>query len=176
MKQIHLAILATCLVLGACDQPKDETAPAHGEDHAAGHGAEHERPLPEIDESGYGIASAMIRPPLGGRDVTAGYLDVVSSKDDAIVGAHSDNIGSIELHTHEMDDDGVMLMRQVDDVPLAAGKLVSFQPKGLHLMMFGVSQLETGDVINVTLEFASGAQKTVPFVVETPSVTLNQEN
>ena len=75
-----------------------------------------------------------------------------------------------------MDDDGVMLMRQVDDVPLAAGKLVSFQPKGLHLMMFGVSQLETGDVINVTLEFASGAQKTVPFVVETPSVTLNQEN
>ena len=57
MKQIHLAILATCLVLGACDQAKDETAPAHGEDHAAGHGAEHERPLPEIDESGYGIAS-----------------------------------------------------------------------------------------------------------------------
>ncbi len=116
------------------------------------------------------ITDAIIRPPLGGKAITAGYFTIMSPKDDAIVAVRSSVSETVELHTHEKEGD-LMRMRRVESVPVAANREVFFKPKGLHLMMFGVSPLEIGQEVAVSLEFASGKSVEHTFIVQTPEIT-----
>lgn len=190
MKTTWIFAIAASALLVACNPAaEDEASHADHMDHASHEDhadhvdhdhAEHDHSDHDMhedaalipDESGFGIAKMMIRTPPGGRDVTGGYFDIVSASDDAIIGASSEAFSSIELHTH-LDEDGVMVMKKLDDVPLKAGEVVSFKPKGLHLMLFGADGLELDQTVEVTFEFASGRTLIVDFPVQNLTIQMN---
>ncbi len=113
------------------------------------------------------VSNGHIRPPLGGKTITAGYFTMVSPIDDALIGARADFAETIELHDHVMAD-GMMQMRKVNEVPAPAGSPVSFAPHGLHLMIFGVDGLVENETRKVTLVFSSGAEVDAEFSVSAP--------
>ena len=109
-----------------------------------------------VDTVSISVDDAYIVAPLKGRDVTAGYFIIQNNGSDVrLVSASSPIAAEVEIHTHSMSD-GVMQMREVDGVDLSAGESVTFEPGGLHLMMFGFSRTEGQTETPVTLEFEGG--------------------
>lgn len=103
--------------------------------------------------------------------VGAGYLVIANGgAADKLVGASSDAATSVELHTHNMEG-GVARMRQVDNVPVAAGQKVEFKPGGLHLMLMGLKKpLKDGDQVAIKLRFEKAGELPVNFVVDNQRV------
>ncbi len=123
-----------------------------------------------IAESAIIVSDALIRTPLGGKNVTAGYFSLTLGQDDRLLYASTEMADKIELHTVEMTD-GVMQMREMDGVDIKAGQAVVFAPKGEHLMIFGVKPLNEGDIVEVTFGFESGRTATANFTVGMPDVS-----
>ena len=73
-----------------------------------------------------------------------------------------------ELHETMKMQNGAMTMAPMDIVPLPAGKVVTFQPGGKHVMLFDVNpDAKPGQTVPLKLSFADGttidlAAKTVP--------------
>lgn len=132
------------LTLAACSPAEDAPASAEPADYA--------------------VIEGWVRAPLGGRDVTAGFITLTAGAPGGqLVGASTEEADAIELHTMAMDG-AVMRMRHVDTIDIPAGGAASLAPGGDHLMIFGVNpaELEDGEM-SITLNFADG---------ETLSVTL----
>ncbi len=71
-----------------------------------------------------------------------------------------------ELHTH-LHDNGVMQMRQVAEIPLAAGATVELKPGGLHVMLIGLkAPLVAQQRFPLDLTFANAGTVTLDVVVE----------
>jgi copper(I)-binding protein len=72
---------------------------------------------------------------------------------DRIVAASSPLTDRVELHTHTMSD-GVMKMRRIEGIDVAANAKTELKSGGLHIMMFGVKPLpEKGSMVPLTLTF-----------------------
>jgi periplasmic copper chaperone A len=88
----------------------------------------------------------------------AGFV-AISNPGDAditLVDATSPQFGRVEIHTMTMDE-GVMRMRRLEELVVAAGRTVILQPGGRHLMLYEpVGQFEDGDTINVELIDSDG--------------------
>lgn len=86
---------------------------------------------------------------------------------DELVKAESTMTKSVELHTMEMKN-GVMKMREVDDIGIDAGKIIKMQPgHGYHLMLMGLKQqLQAGDKFPLTLYFKNAGKIDVVLNVE----------
>lgn len=107
------------------------------------------------------VSEGYVMAPLRGRDVAAGYFTASNKGDaDAIISASSPFADTIELHTHLMED-GVMKMREVEQVELPADGSVEFKPGGYHLMIFGFKRAEDQTAIPVTLTLQSGSKMDV---------------
>lgn len=66
-----------------------------------------------------------------------------------------------ELHTH-LNDNGVMRMRQVDGISIAAGDSVVLKPGGLHVMLMGLNApLVAGTAIDIVLIDEQGGRHAV---------------
>ena len=83
----------------------------------------------------------------------AAYLTVTNGGDaDRILEAASPKAARVELHTHDMDAEGVMRMRQVEAIELPAGETSALQPGGLHIMLFELAgPLVEGETYPLTL-------------------------
>lgn len=106
-----------------------------------------------IAQNGISIKNASVTLPPAGRDVTAAYFELVSARDEdvRIIAASSVDAEAAELHTHSMQD-GMMAMRRLDGIDVAANSEVLFERGGLHVMLFGVSpSLVSGDVLTLSL-------------------------
>jgi len=67
----------------------------------------------------------------------------------------------VELHTH-INDNGVMRMRPVKDMPIPAGGTTELKPGGLHLMLMMLKkQLKAGEKMPITLIFEDGSKKEI---------------
>jgi hypothetical protein len=105
----------------------------------------------------------------GGAKVAAVYAQL-SNK-----GAQSITVTSIRTDVARMAQvhetkklDGMMRMRHVDPLVLAAGTDLDLAPGGMHLMLMGLTQpLTVGMKFDVTFELADGQQLTLPVVVGT---------
>ena len=83
-------------------------------------------------------------------------LDNTGSKADALVDVSSPVAKKVEIHNH-INDKGVMRMRQVDKIDVPAGKSVTLQPGGFHVMLMGLKQpLKLNDTFPLTLKYQSG--------------------
>lgn len=163
-----LGIAFSIFALASACSPKSETdVPVETETTAP---ATVSQPAVSIEESAINIENGMVRPPLGGKTMTAGYFSMTLGQDDRIIAASGDFAEKIELHTHEMAD-GMMQMRKVDGVDVKAGETVVFEPKGRHLMIFGVKELTLGDAVDVTFSFESGRTAVAGFTVAAPDVS-----
>ena len=110
------------------------------------------------------VASPWARATPGGTTIGAAYLEfsaAAGSSGDKLIGASSPAAARIEIHTHEMAG-GVMKMRKVDAVGVAAGQSHKLQPGGDHLMLFDLkAPLKEGDILPLTLKFENAGEVTV---------------
>lgn len=79
-----------------------------------------------------------------------------------------------EIHTMTMSADGVMRMREVDEIVLAPGMSVKMRPgDGYHFMLIGLKQpLKEGDSFPLTMVFERGGKTEVKVVVQVPKPRL----
>lgn len=83
--------------------------------------------------------------------------------DDALIGAKTDVAKTVELHETKIDENDVMKMQPVANIPIPAGGSVTLKSGGLHVMLIDMQkELAPGDKINLTLTF----EKAEPMTVE----------
>ncbi len=90
-----------------------------------------------------------------GQSVTGAFMILENKGSDtrSVVAAKSPAAGIVELHTH-IDENGMMMMRQVEKIDVPAGASTELKPGGLHVMLIDVpNQLKVGDVVDITLVF-----------------------
>lgn len=84
------------------------------------------------------------------------------AEDDALVGAKTDVAKTVELHETKMDENDVMKMSPVPNIPIPAGGSVTLKPGGLHVMLIGMQkELAAGDKISLTLTFEKAGPMTI---------------
>lgn len=169
--------LAAALVAAACCAVTGMAVAEHHGEH--GHGAEQlqstaaegvgfetERIETELTQAGISVSDARIRLPLPGQTTAVIYLTLNNRAADVLTLAAVEVQGSerAELHQH-VHEDGMMRMRKVNRIVVAAGKSLELAPGGYHIMAFEMVP-PTGDATlqrayPVTLIFESGERTTV---------------
>ncbi len=98
---------------------------------------------------------------------SAVYMHIVNDgrADDRLVRASTEAARKAEIHESRIAG-GVMRMRPVHGVAVAAGGRVALEPGGLHIMLMGLTKsLAIGDTIDVTLTFEASPPLTIPVAV-----------
>lgn len=111
------------------------------------------------------------RATLGNSKVGAiyGSIDNNSLKDVVFVSASSDVSKRVELHNHIQDDNGVMRMREVEEVSIKADENFKFKPGSFHIMLFDLNEkLEIGQTHQLNLTTSDGVVYEVDFNVVDP--------
>ncbi|NEX16398.1 MAG: hypothetical protein C1943_07165 [Halochromatium sp.] len=117
---------------------------------------------------GISIEDAYVRAVPPGQTNSAAFMTLTNqgNQDRALLAAESDAAEVVELHTHRMED-GMMRMRQVEQIDLPVGEVVTLAPGGLHLMLIGLTKtLAPGDQIDLTLGFDNGSQQSLSLPVK----------
>ena len=94
----------------------------------------------------------------------AAYMVIHNSTDadDALVGASSPAAEFVELHLSSMDDEGMMSMNQVAEIPIPAHADAVLKPGSFHIMLINlVEPLTEGTEVELSLEFMTGEPQTV---------------
>ncbi len=117
-------------------------------------------------------------PSLAGVTTGAAYfvaLENTGAKADKLLGAVTPVAASVELHTMNVDAQGVMRMRQVDGIALAPQDIVKMQPgMGYHLMLVGLKRpLKDGESFPMTLQFERAGKLEVKVVVQAPKAAVD---
>jgi len=111
------------------------------------------------DDPAIHVHQAWARTTAPGQDVGAVYLMIMSTKDTTLVSVQTDAADHAQIHSMTMDN-GVMKMRELDSLPIPAGKMINLLPGGLHLMLVGLKKpLKAGEQVALTLEFKDAAGK-----------------
>ena len=100
--------------------------------------------------------------------VRAGYMSLHNSAAESVTieSISSDAFTSIEIH-RSVEQDGLMTMHPVPSLTVKANSSVQLSPGGLHLMMMGpVAATAPGDLIDITIKFAGGAEQTLGMIVK----------
>lgn len=108
-----------------------------------------------------------IETPAGAR-TGAGYFVVTNAggEGDRLLAVRAD-FPEVQLHTTEVDAEGVARMLHLDAVEIPAGATVVFEPRGLHVMLMGLTApLVAGDTFEATLVFEQAGEVAVVFNVE----------
>lgn len=98
-----------------------------------------------------------------GQTISAAFMQLENNSDlvRTIVNASSPVCKIVELHSH-VHEYGMMKMRRLDSLDLAANGKTILQPGGLHIMLIGLQEkLKLDQKIPLTLEFADGSSKTI---------------
>jgi copper(I)-binding protein len=124
------------------------------------------------------ITDAFARAAAAPGGASAAYMTVtIAEGTDRLVAADSPAAARVELHTHQMDANGVARMRQVPAIPLAAGAPAVLEPGGLHVMLMGLTAaLEEGASIDLTLTFESAGDVTLTVPVRAVTAGAMRQN
>ncbi len=98
-----------------------------------------------------------------GQKISAAFMTLVNESDKNIdlVKATSDSAKNVELHEH-VHEDGMMKMRQVPKISVAANGKTELKPGGYHIMLIGlVKHIEPKDVLTLNLEFSDGSKQVI---------------
>ena len=107
------------------------------------------------------VINAWIREVPPGSDVTALYLDIKNNGgEDAIVSISSPVSDTAEIHSTEINSDGIAKMVELENVAVPANGVLNLKPGGKHIMLIGLKEpLKPGDVHEVKLNFKSSGEK-----------------
>lgn len=98
-----------------------------------------------------------------GQPISAAFMTLKNTADTevSLVSASSSVSNVAELHTHT-NENGVMKMRQIQQITLQANEQVELKPGGLHIMLIGLKQnLVKGEMVDLTLNFSDGSSKSL---------------
>ena len=116
--------------------------------------------------SGVRVDDPWTRATAPGQKVAGGFMRLTADADLMLVGGSSPVSAHFELHTMHMDG-GVMVMREVESIPLPKDKTVELKPGGLHIMFIGLkAPLGEGDSFPMTLRFEKAGEVTVHVKVQ----------
>ena len=95
-------------------------------------------------------------------------IENTGDADDRLLGAEGDAASRIEIHSADIDDEGVMRMRELEDgLALPAGETVALERGGYHIMLINLEdQLVEGERFPLTLIFDRADDITVDIHVE----------
>lgn len=113
------------------------------------------------------IENAWSRATPPGADIGAGYLTLrnTGTEGDTLLGGTTAVARTVEVHQMAMVK-GMMEMRAVPKLEIAAGQAVTFKPGGYHLMLVGLKRpLREGERVAVTLHFAKAGDVKVTLLV-----------
>jgi copper(I)-binding protein len=119
------------------------------------------------------VDDAWVRATVAGQQATGAFMTLTASTDSKLLGVQSPAAKIVQVHQSTMKND-VMSMQPVESVALPAGKAVSFDPHGYHVMLIDlVAQVKEGDTVPLTLivENAKGEKESIE--VEAPVRALN---
>lgn len=103
-----------------------------------------------------------------GASVAAVYLEIEAGQADTLLSATTTVADRVEMHTSS-EENGMMRMRPLPQVPLAVDQRLSFAPGGAHFMLLGLRQpLPAGLRFPVTLQFQNAGARTVQVQVVEP--------
>ena len=108
------------------------------------------------------------RESIPGTSISSAYMTITNKSASSVklVAASSEVSKRVEIHQHTMTD-GLMRMRQVDYVEILAKNSKTFQPSGLHLMIFDLKQpLKAQENVIITLHFDNQASIDVNYTVK----------
>ncbi len=87
---------------------------------------------------------------------------------DRLVAASSPLTDRVELHTHLIED-GIMKMRQIEAIDVAANSKTELKSGGHHIMLFGVETLpEKGSMVPLSLTFEKAGTVDITAMVGEP--------
>lgn len=104
------------------------------------------------------ITEAYLNLPPPSHSTTSAYLQIANLDKSSITitGFDSTKATRVELHEH-IHADGMMKMREVDQITLAGMQTEVFKPMGYHLMVFGLADdVVAGQSVDFTATMASG--------------------
>ncbi len=105
------------------------------------------------------VKNAWIRGIAPGQSATGAFMELTSATPTALVGVATPAAKASEIHTMSMDN-GVMRMRAIASIPLAAGQTVALKPGGYHVMLLELTApLPEGATVPLTLTFSDAAGK-----------------
>jgi len=93
----------------------------------------------------------------------AAYMQLTNSTDkpERLTGGSTTIAERVELHTHIMEE-GMMMMRPVDDIAIEPGQTTTLEPGGLHVMLIGLqTPLVAGQSFELTLQFEQAGERTI---------------
>lgn len=102
------------------------------------------------------VTQAWARATAPGQDSAAVAMQITSAQDANIISVSSSASSSAEIHSM-VHENGMMMMRALDLLPLKANQEVSLGTDGNHLMLIGLKKpLKQGDAVTltITVEFA----------------------
>ncbi|KPG95515.1 transporter [Pseudomonas sp. RIT-PI-q] len=114
------------------------------------------------------VNDAWVRATVAGQQSTGAFMTLQADSDSKLLSVQSPVANTVQIHQSSMKDD-VMSMRQVESVALPAGKPVSFDPHGYHVMLIDLTaQVKEGDKVPLTLivENAKGEKETIQVQAE----------
>ncbi|QCI11999.1 copper chaperone PCu(A)C [Pseudomonas putida] len=114
------------------------------------------------------VSEAWVRATVAHQPSTGAFMTLTASSDSKLVSVASPVAKTVQVHEMTMNGD-VMGMREVKAVELPAGKAVSLDPNGLHVMLTGLNQqVKEGDKVPLTLtiEDAKGGKETLDVQAE----------
>lgn len=117
------------------------------------------------------IKDAWARPAKAGSN-SAVYFTLENPLHDseALIKVDGEVAESVELHESTMDDQGTMMMRPLETVPINANSKVEFKPGGLHVMLFKLKRdLNAGDQFTLTFHFQAHPDLIQQILVKDPS-------
>jgi len=98
-----------------------------------------------------------------GQEVGLVGMEITSQKEARLIAVSSEASKTAEIHTMTMDN-GVMQMRQLDDLLLPAKQTVTLGMSGNHLMLINLKRgLKAGDTVPLTLtvQFADKSKEKI---------------
>lgn len=158
-------ILAAASTLAACSGGEGGNHTADSNLSSAG--AEAEAPAGGRATSGaVTVGEATLRlPAIPGRPGAAYFTFRNDGAALTLASVSAERAERAEMHESVMTD-GVMQMRQIENVPLPQGSTI-FAPGGKHIMLFGLDPaLKAGDAVPLTLTFENGPPITVEAVAQ----------
>ncbi|MEM7654324.1 MAG: copper chaperone PCu(A)C [Pseudomonadota bacterium] len=153
MRVVTLSLVAAVALTVSAQSPTQASKEKH-EHHASDHS-----PAALIGDLHLENLWARATPP--GSKNGAAYLIIhnTGSSNDSLVGGSAGSVAErVEIHTH-VDDNGVMRMRQVEEIRVAPDAVSKLVPGGDHVMLMGLKkQLIEGDTVPLTLIFKNAGE------------------
>jgi copper(I)-binding protein len=119
------------------------------------------------------VDDAWVRATVPAQSASGAFMTVTADSDSKLLSVASPVAKDVQIHEMTMKNE-VMSMGPVKSVDLPAGKAVSFDPNGYHIMLMGLTgQLKEGESVPLTLtvEDAKGEKQTIEVKAAVRSLT-----